>query len=218
MPKKKSKPRSTPTGRLREIPLGLPPGIVVDRYELTDLREYDADSGAGGETHSVVVWTTLRDRLIDRWLDVERILRSAGVILLSPTDDLRPRIWTLMSRQSGEALIDLLADLLSADGSAVPTDFKPSLKALVGMRNLLAHLSSRPRESKVSTGLVFLRSVGFKEGVYVEASFDDIERAMSDVRPVMDWLLAELPDSDGVSVQMEDEVFDLLEARKNPFE
>jgi hypothetical protein len=209
--------RMPPQGRLRVVSPTLPPGIVVDRYEVQDLRNYDMSTQFGEKKHVVHVWTTLRDRLIDRWLDAERILRTACVVLLSPTNELRPRVWSLMARQTGEALIDLLGDLLIAKGHELPDDFRRSLKALVKTRNLLAHQPSRPRESKLSNGgLVFLRSTGFKEGVYVEISYEDIEQAISDVQPVMEWLVVEVPDSDGVAVQVEDEVFQLLEDRANP--
>jgi hypothetical protein len=219
--RRKTSTRSLPPqGRIRVASTILPPGIVVDRYELSDLRDYDESINSGEKKHLVHVWTTLRDNVIDRWLDAERTLRTACVVLLSPTDELRPRVWTLMGRQSGDALIDLLADLLMAQGHELPEGFRTSLKALVRTRNLLAHQPSRPRESRLSEsdGLVFLRSTGFKEGIYVEISYQAIEQAISDVRPVMEWLVAEIPDSDGVSVPLEAEVFDLLEARANPAE
>ncbi|QGN58861.1 hypothetical protein [Nostocoides sp. HKS02] len=216
---KKRKPKA-PTnprrGRLRILGPALPPGIVVDTYEMTDLRKYDTSTESGEVNHYVYVWTTLRDRLIDRWLDAERILRTACVLLLSPSDELRPRVWTLVGRQSGDALIDLLGDLLVAKGHEPPDDFRRSLKALVGVRNLLAHQPSRPRENKRSDGLVFLKSTGFKEGVYVEISYSKIEQAMLDVQPSMDWLVEEIPESDGVVVQFDDEVFDLLAAQSDP--
>jgi hypothetical protein len=43
-----------------------------------------------------------------------------------------------------------------------------------------------------------------------------IEQAISDVQTAMEWLLAEVPDTDGVAVHIEDEVFQLLEERANP--
>jgi hypothetical protein len=211
--KKEGRP-TPPQNRIRRSTPGpLPPGIVVDQYDVVDLRSFDTATNTGEKTHRVHVWTTLRDKAIDEWLDIERILRTACVILLSPTEDLRPRVWALVARQSGDALIDLLGDLLIAKGHELPETFRTSLKALVKTRNLLAHQPSRPRESKLSDGLVFLRLTGFKEGVYVDISYQAIQQAMSDVGPAIRWLVAEIPDSDGVRVQMEDEVFDLLEGR-----
>jgi hypothetical protein len=61
-----------------------------------------------------------------------------------------------------------------------------------------------------------LRSTGFKEGVYVEIPYQAIEQAISDVRPVMEWLVVEIPNCDGVSVRLGEEAFDLLEGRANP--
>lgn len=214
--KKARKPKKTvrstrPPTLMRTASLSLPPGIVVDRYELTDLRNYDVSTKSGAKTHRVEVWTTLRDKLIDEWLDDERILRTACVLLLSPTEELRPRVWNLMVRQSGDALIDLLGDLLTAKDHELPETFRTSLKALVKTRNLLAHQPSRPRESMRSDGSVFLRTTGFKEGAYVEVPYHTIEQAISDVGPVMKWLIAEIPDSDGVRVSVEEEVFDLFE-------
>src|SRR5258706_2736234 len=87
-------------GRLRVVSPTLPPGIVVDRYEVQDLRDYDISTQFGEKKHVVHVWTTLRDRLIDRWLDAERILQTACVVLLSPTDELRPRVWSLIALQT----------------------------------------------------------------------------------------------------------------------
>lgn len=209
--------RSAParSGGLFAIPV-LPPGIVVDQYELIDVRDYDALTEAGEKKHVMQVWTTLRDKLIDQWLDDERILRTACVLLLSPTDELQSRVWDLMVRQNGDALIDLLGDLLVTKGHDLPKDFRVNLKALVRHRNLLAHQPSRPSESKISDGLVFLRSTGFKKGVYVEVSYQDIDQVLSDIRPVMAWLIAEVPDADGVIVDVEDEVFDFLERRGSP--
>lgn len=216
---RKKKGRSMPPqSRIRTISSSLPPGIVVEQYHLVDLRGYDAATDTGEKKHLMEVWTTLRDKLIDEWLDNERILRNACVLLLSPTDELRPRVWTLVARQSGDALIDLLGDLLTAKGHDLPEAFRTSLKALVKTRNLLAHQPSRPRESKLSDGLVFLRTTGFKQGVYVDISYQAIEQAISDAGPVMKWLLAEIPDSDGVNTQLEEEVFDLLEGRSDPSE
>lgn len=67
-----------------------------------------------------------------------------------------------------------------------------------------------------SDGLVFLRTTGFKQGQYVEISYQDIERAISDAESVITWLVDEIPESDGVGVEMQDEVFDLLADQAHP--
>jgi hypothetical protein len=183
---------------------------------MRDLRAYQETKEASDvRVHPVQLWTTLRDKVIDSWLEAERILRTACVLLLSPTEELRPRVWALMERQSGDALIDLLSDLLVAKGHEVPPDFRPHLKTLAKLRNLLAHQIARPRENKLSEeGLVFLKITDFKEGTYVEVSYDRINRAITAATPIMQWLIRELPDADGVNVQLEDEVFDELEDRR----
>ena len=214
-PIQKQEPSNAPKGRLRYVLAGPPPGIVVDRYKVLDLRTYkETNEEPDIITHPVEVWTTRRDKLIDTWLDAERILRTACVLLLSPTVELRARVWTLMERQSGDALIDLLGDLLNAKSHTPPDDFRNHLKLLAKLRNLLAHQSSRPRESKLSDGLVFLKSTGFKKGLYVEVAYSRIDQAIAAVEPFMKWLVAELPEVDHVGVQMEDEVFDMLEGRQ----
>lgn len=200
-----------PRGRLRfGLMLDrLPPGIVIDHYAVDDLRGMqETDDPNDIVTHHFAVWTTLRDRAIDRWLDAERILRTACVLLLSPTTALQERVWDLMRRQGGDALIDLTTDLLEAKGHAIPQHFRSGLKALVRMRNLLAHQPSRPREHLKSDGLVFFKSVGFRAGEYVEVSYKDIHDVTNRAQPLMEWLTSEIPDSDGFSVPFEMNVFE----------
>lgn len=190
-----------------------PPGIVAEHYELHDFR--DAKEGeAASKVHRLTVWSTKRDVLIDTWLTAERILRTACTLLLSPSEALQTRVWELMKRQSGDALIDLLADLLVAKGYTLPEDFSTHLKQLAKLRNLLAHQASRPRENKLSDGLVFIKSTGFNQATYVEVTFEEIDQAIASVDAPMKWLLGELPEADMANVHMDEEVFDLLEKRQ----
>lgn len=218
-PKRSSKQRKIVSSQKSESPQGklvmIPPGIVAEHYELQDFRTYrETNDESDVKIHRVSVWTTQRDRLIDTWLTAERILRTACVLLLSPTTELQPRVWKLMERQSGDALIDLLGDLLVAKNYSLPDDFHTHLKSLAKYRNLLAHQASRPSESKLSDGLVFLKSTGFNEASYIEVTFDEIDQAITAVDPIMKWLVAELPEADMANVSMDDEVFDALEKRR----
>lgn len=188
-----------------------PPGISIERYEFHDLRRLGTDDQPIPAVHTLEVWTSRRDQVIDAWLTAERILRAACTILLSPTEDVRPRVWTLLQRQSGEPLIDLSADLLAATGRSVPDDFRDVLKRLSRMRNLIAHQASRPRQIGLSEGLVFLKLTGFNQGSYVEVSYAQMDEATQGIAHVMQWLLSELPKSDMVSVELSDEAFDRLD-------
>lgn len=213
-PIRKERPSTAPMEKIHSLAVELPPGIVADRYEVRDLRAFRESSRESDVvTHSVEVWTTRRDRVIDTWLDAERTLRTACVLLLSPTEELQTRLWTLLSRQSGDALIDLLGDLLKAKNHTTPDGFRSHLKVLAKLRNLLAHQASRPREAKQSDdGLVFLRSTGFKSGSYVEVTYEEMDQAIAGVEPLMKWLVAEFPEVDYVSVQLEDEALEDLKA------
>lgn len=213
---RKKNSRTSNNGQLRISALLPPPGTTVERYELHDLRNFDGDDLSGNTKKYVLsIWTTLRDKLIDNWLSVERILRTACVILLSESETVRPHLWEVFKKQNSGQLIDITYDLLKSKGYEVPTDFKQNLKKLVNMRNILAHLASRPMASKTTDrGLVFLKSTGFNEAEYIEVSFEEIESTINDINPIMEWLVQAIPEADRTQVTMDDNVLDNLEAAK----
>jgi hypothetical protein len=189
-----------------------PPGIHIDRFSLEDRRQSGSiEDDSDKTTHLLEVWTSQRDRVIDSWLDAERYLRTAATLLLSPNETLREQVWTLVCRQSGDPLIRLAGDLLGAKGHRLPPDFVAALSKLCRLRNLFAHQVSRPLPESPITGLMFLQSKEFKKGSYVTVSFAEIEETLARNKPVLGWLLAEIPDADGVSVQFEDDLFDQLD-------
>lgn len=195
-----------------------PPGITIEYYELHDLRNFSGTSlSENKEKYVLSVWTTLRDKLIDHWLTVERILRTACVILLTESDAVRPRLWEIFKKQNGEYLIDITYDLLKSKGYKVPKDFKQPLKRLAATRNILAHLASRPAANKMTDkGLVFLKPTGFNEAEYIEVRFEEIQTTIDSINPIMEWLVQAIPESDGAHVTMDDDVFSRLNKAKKP--
>jgi hypothetical protein len=188
----------------------MPPELYVDEYKsiaIDDVEEGVAWPAQKGSSH--YVYTTQRDRIIDHWLDAERWLRGACVLLLSPPDaSLQAQVWGLVEQQRSNSLIRLSHDLLTAKGHDVPANFSNALGTLAHLRNVLAHQVSRPREARnpqaregASPGITFMKVTGFRTGQYVHVTFHEIERVIAAVEPIVEWLIHELPECDQYLVE-----------------